>query len=73
MSSTTLQVQEAMPENRLFAQYHAPQTAARKEQSILKDLSTSASKVRVIFATVAMGMGVDIQAIRHVSIYHTSE
>ena len=56
---------EAKPENRLFAQYHAPQTAAMKEQ-ILKELSTSASKVRVIFATVAMGMGVDIPAIQHI-------
>ena len=56
---------EAKPENRLFAQYHAPQTAAMKEQ-ILKELSTSTSKIRVIFATVAMGMGVDIHAIRHV-------
>ena len=56
---------EALPENRLFAQYHAPQTKAMKDQ-ILKELSSPNSKVRVIFATVAMGIGVDIPSIRHV-------
>ena len=56
---------DAKPENRLFAQCHAPQTTAMKQQ-ILKELSSSASKVRLIFATVAMGMGVDIKAIRQV-------
>lgn len=56
---------DAKPENRLFAHYHAPQTSSMKEQ-ILKELSSSASKVRVIFATIAMGMGVDIPSIRYV-------
>lgn len=65
MSFAILTSAEAKPENRLFAQYHAPQTAAIKEQ-ILKELSTSASKVQVIIATVAMGVGLDIQAVRHV-------
>lgn len=54
---------EALPENRLFAQYHAPQTSGMKDQ-ILKELALPASKVRIIFATVAMGMGVDIPSIR---------
>ena len=53
------------PENRLFAQYHAPQTKAMKEL-ILTELSSPASKIRVVFATVAMGMGVDIPSIRNV-------
>lgn len=56
---------ESLPENRLFAQFHAPQTRAMKDQ-ILKELALPTSKVRVIFATVAMGMGVDIPSIRHV-------
>lgn len=56
---------DSLPENRLFAQYHAPQTTAMKEQ-ILRELSSSTSKVKVVFATVAMGMGVDIPFIRHV-------
>ena len=45
---------ESLPENRLFAQFHAPQTRAMKDQ-ILKELASPTSKVRVIFATVAMG------------------
>ena len=56
---------DTTPENRLFSKYHAPQTTAMKEQ-ILKELSSSTSKVRLIFATVAMGMGVDIKAIRQI-------
>ena len=50
---------------RIIAQFHAPQTKAMKEQ-ILKELASPTSKVRVIFATVAMGMGVDIPSIRNV-------
>ena len=49
----------------MFAQFHAPQTKAMKEQ-ILKELASPTSKVRVIFANVAMGMGVDIPSIRNV-------
>ena len=56
---------QPLPENRLFAQCHAPQTIAMKDQ-ILKELSSAVSKVRVVFATVAMGMGVHIQAIQTV-------
>ncbi len=56
---------EPIPENRLFAQYHSPQTIAMKSQ-ILSELSSPSSKLRVIFATVALGMGIDIPCIRHV-------
>ena len=55
----------AKPENRLFAKFHAPQTKAMKDQ-ILNELSSSTSKIRLVFATVAMGMGVDIKSIRQV-------
>ena len=44
-----------IPENRLFAQFHASQTKQMKEQ-ILQQLCSTATTVRVIFATVAMGM-----------------
>ena len=47
----------SFPENRLFAQYHAPQTSTRKAQ-ILTELASPTSKGRVIFATIAMEMGV---------------
>lgn len=53
----------AIPGNRLFAQFHAPQTAEMKDE-ILKQLCSGTSTVRVIFATVAIGMGVDIPDIR---------
>ena len=48
---------ESIPKNRLFAQFHSPQTNAMKNQ-ILTELSASQSKLRVVFATVALGMGV---------------
>ena len=53
------------PENRLFGQFHASQTPQMKEE-ILKQLSSKASTIRVVFATVAIGMGVDIPNIRQV-------
>ena len=46
------------PANRLFAQFHAPQTTEMKEE-ILKQLCSQSSIVCVIFTTVAIGMGVD--------------
>ena len=51
--------------NRLFAQYHAPHTSAIKDQ-ILDELSSSTSKIRLICATVAMMMDMDIKSIRQV-------
>lgn len=54
-----------IPENRLFAQFHASQTKQMKEQ-ILQQICSARSIVRVVFATVAMGMGVDVPAIRNV-------
>lgn len=35
------------------------------KNQILTELSASHSKLRVVFATVALGMGVDIPCIRH--------
>ena len=54
-----------IPENRLFAQFHASQTKLMKEQ-ILRQVCSMESRVRVIFATIAMGMGVDIPSIRQI-------
>ena len=51
------------PERRLLAQYHAPQTLAMKEM-IIRQLTSKSSTVRIVFATVAIGMGVDIPNIR---------
>ena len=55
----------AIPENRLFAQFHAPQTEQMKV-GILQQMSSPNCIVRVIFATVAIGMGVDIPNIRQI-------
>lgn len=54
-----------IPENRLFAQFHSPQTQQMKDE-VLKQLCSSESTIRVVFATVALGMGVDIKGIRSV-------
>lgn len=54
-----------IPENRLFAQFHSPQTKEMKEV-VLKQLSSAQSVIRVVFATVALGMGVDIRGIRNI-------
>lgn len=56
---------DPIPEKRLFAQYHAPQTLAMKEM-ILSQLTSNSPTVRVVFATVAIGMGVDIPSIREI-------
>ena len=56
---------DALPENRLFTQFYAHQTRAMREQ-ILQELALPTSKVRVIFVTVSVGMGVDIPSIRQV-------
>ena len=55
----------AIPQNRLFAQFHSPQMKDMKDE-ILKQLCSEQSVIRVVFATVALGMGVDIKGIRQV-------
>ena len=54
-----------IPENRLFAQFHSPQTKEMKNE-ILKQLCSPQSIIRVVFATVALGMGVDIRSVRNI-------
>lgn len=51
----------------LIAQYHAPQTAEMKAE-ILRQLTgdSSQSVIRVVFATVAIGLGVNIPNVRQV-------
>ena len=46
------------PRTRLFAQFHAQSTDKMKED-ILEEIKKSSSNIRVIFATTALGMGVD--------------
>ena len=58
---------EKNPENCLFAQFHAPQTERMKHE-IMKQLTGKNEDriVRVVFATIAIGIGVNIHDIRHV-------
>ena len=56
---------QPIPENRLFLQFHAPQTSAMKEL-IIQQLCSTCPTVRVVFATVALGMGVDIPSIQQI-------
>ena len=56
----------AIPVNRLFAQFHSPQTKEMKDE-VLKQLCSTHSVIRVVFAKVALEMGVDIKDIRSVA------
>ena len=53
------------PAARLFAQFHAPQTNEMKK-SIISEIKKQNSRIRVIFATFALGMEVDAPDIRNV-------
>ena len=46
------------PMARLFAQFHAPQTSKMKKE-LIQEIKKENSLVRVLFATSALGMGVD--------------
>ena len=51
--------------SRLFNQFHSPSTADMKNE-ILEEIKLENSNIRVLFATTALGMGVDAPNIRHV-------
>ena len=52
-------------ENRLFTQFHAQYPAKEKER-IVEGLTLGTSKLRIIFATVAFGIGLDLKNIRRI-------
>ena len=54
-----------IPQNRLFAQFHSPQTDKMKSEIITSIVKESCPQ-RVIFATVAFGMGVDSPCVERV-------
>lgn len=62
-----LPIRDRRPENCLFAQFHAPQTQLMKDE-ILRQLQgpDECRTIRVVFATIAIGIGVNIPDIRHV-------
>lgn len=53
------------PAGRLFAQFHAPQTK-RMKKSLIAEVKKENSRARVLFATSALGMGVNIPHVEHV-------
>ena len=65
------------PKNCLFAQYHSPQTEQRKQEILSQLQGSDTLRVpRVIFATVAIGMGVNITDVRqivHIGVPRTLE
>ena len=54
------------PAARLFTQFHAPQTNEMKN-SIITEIKKQNSRIRVIFATFMLGLGVNAPDIRHVT------
>jgi len=59
---------EAAVENRIFAQYHSEYTDDMK-QTIVSELCKEISKLRLVFATVALGLGLDAPHVRRVIHY----
>ena len=57
--------EEKTPENRIFGQYHRQYTSRMKEY-LVGELRKDVPKVRLIFATVALGMGLDSPSIERV-------
>ena len=53
------------PRHRIFAQFHAAQTEIMK-QEILDELTSAESIIRVVFATVALGLGVNIPNVKQI-------
>ena len=64
-----------VPQNRLFAQFHSPQTDMMKSE-IISSIVTESCTQRVIFATVAFGMGIDspyVERVIHFGVPRTME
>ena len=61
--------------NRLFSQFHA-QYPNHEQEQIVKNLVDGTSKLRVLFVTVAFGIGIDLKNIRqviHIGVPNTME
>lgn len=64
-----------IPQYSLFAQFHSPQTDKMKSEIITSIVKESCTQ-RVIFATVAFGMGVDspcVERVVHFGVPRTME
>ena len=64
-----------LTKNRLFAQFHA-NYPEKEKNDILDDLLKGPGKIRVLFVTIAFGIGVDCPSIRevvHIGVPNTME
>lgn len=59
-------------DNRLFGMYHS-NTPQHNKEVILSSLNKSAGVVRVLFATIALGMGVNLQEVNTIIRYGAPE
>ena len=57
-----------LSDNRLFGMFHA-KTPQHSKDVIIKSLLEPQGKIRVVFATVAMGMGVDLRGVNTIIHY----
>ena len=55
-----------IPQNRLFAQFHSPQTDKMKQFELISSNVSESCKRGVIFATVAFGMGVNSPCVERI-------
>ena len=56
------------PESRIFAQYHQEYTEKLKAH-VVQEICKANSRIRIVFATVALGLGLDALHVRHVIHY----
>ena len=56
---------EAVPENRIFAQYHKDYTHEMKRH-IVTELTKNNLIIRLVLATVALGMGLNAPSVHHI-------
>ena len=66
---------DPLSKNRMFSQFHA-QYPDHERQRIVHDLVQDVSKIKILFVTVAFGIGVDVPNIRrviHIGVPHTIE
>lgn len=64
-----------LSKNRMFSQFHAQYPDHERERMVL-ELVEGKSKLRILFVTVAFGLGVDVKNIRriiHIGVPHTLE
>lgn len=56
---------EHVPENRIFAKFHKDYTEAMKTH-VITELKKENPTLRIIFATVALGMGLDVRCVTRI-------